>query len=354
MNNNSISLHPFTYIVPSVGFSAFFMCALLMVQLLMLFLTGSFQSVIIFFAAVCASLCAEGIYHFLRKSFFESWIIALVQGAMAGLLLPSSYPVAGAFFVVLCTFLLGKYAFGGFSRSWINPVALCVVAAYFLNSSAFPGFLISRQDLLSRNPAHFLIQSGSVPLVHADHSVTAFLNRTVFKIFGIVIPDGYVSLFWDTGSVIPAFRFNLITLLSSILLVSLGIVEAVVPLLFVAVYLSLVHVFGPALAGGAFFQGDMLLALLTGGTLFGTLFLLQWYGTTPATRWGKAVYGIIAGIAAFFVMGAGTSPVGYAYCVLLMNLFCTMIQTLEDRQVRRRVEGVLLPRLRLLQEVENA
>ena len=96
--------------------------------------------------------------------------------------------------------------------------------------------------------------------------------------------------------------------------------------------------------------GDIFLALLTSGVLFSTLFLLQWYGTTPQTLWGKALYGFTAGVCAFLIIGCGMSPVGYVFVVLLMNLFSVMVQVIEQRHVRRRLAKVLLPQVNALQE----
>ena len=66
----------------------------------------------------------------------------------------------------------------------------------------------------------------------------------------------------------------------------------------------------PVFSGGVPMQGDMILALLTSGTLFAAFFLMQWFGTIPMTRRGKIIYGFAGGIIAFIFSGCGTSPIG--------------------------------------------
>ena len=58
--------------------------------------------------------------------------------------------------------------------------------------------------------------------------------------------------------------------------------------------------------------------------------LLQWPGTTPLTIVGKVIYGVLAGVFAFLIMGAGTSPIGAMFVILLSNLISPLIQLLED------------------------
>ena len=98
----------------------------------------------------------------------------------------------------------------------------------------------------------------------------------------------------------------------------------------------------------------MLLALLTGGTLFCTLYVLAWYGTLPVTLPGKIIYGLFSGAAAFFIMGGGTSPVGYVYTILIMNMVSPVIQVIEERHVFSSLQKNIVPHLKMMEEVPNA
>lgn len=347
------SLRPFTYLTPSVGTVRKFILVMMVPQLVMLAVTKSYSSLLLVLSSVLGSMASEIVHCLYSKSKKVEYLSPVIQGMIAGLLIPSGYSVVAVFFISFMCMYLGKYAFGGFSQSWINTVALTVAVAYMLDVSSFSTIRLGPELVSSRNAALAYIEDPSFHICAADSAITSFLNRTVFGLFGIVIPDGYVSFFWDSGSLIPAFRFNFITLISSIVLMAMDIIDMVIPLIFIAVYSVLVRLVGPVFTGAPAFQGDVIFALLTSGTIFSTLFLLQWYGTVPITKSGKILYACLAGVVAFLVMGYGNSPVGYVFMILIMNLFSTLIQIFESRMARKKVQAVLSPRIQAIKEAEH-
>ena len=349
-NTYTVTLRPFVYSTPSVRTSSICICVSLLPQIIMLCMTKTYNALAVIFAAVLACLAAEGIYNFFKRTFSFSWLVALMQGVMIGLLLPAVYPPVGVFLIVLCSMMLTKYAFGGFSSSWVNPVAITVALCYVLNMAIFPAFQITGADLQARNASFALIQRGAFPLHQNDESVTNFLNDVVFKFFDMRIPEGYVSLFWDSGSIIPAFRFNVLTIITSLVLFAFEMIDILIPAVFLFTYALLVRFLPASLLFSAKLNGDILLAVLTSGTLFGTLFILQWYGTSPKTLWGKLLYAFFGGIAAFFIVGYGMSPIGYIFTVLVMNLVSPVLQVFEQHQVKQKLHKNLMPRLKSLYE----
>ncbi|MCR5062957.1 MAG: RnfABCDGE type electron transport complex subunit D [Treponema sp.] len=140
---------------------------------------------------------------------------------------------------------------------------------------------------------------------------------------------------------IPAFRFNVLTIISSIIIFSDNAFSLIIPSFFIAVYSVFVRLFAPFLFGGYFNQGDIILALLSSGTLFCATFLIQWYGTIPVSVGGKVVLGVISGATAFAIIGAGTSPVGMAYTVLISNICCMIIRIFEEKNNEIAVSKVI-------------
>ena len=90
-------------------------------------------------------------------------------------------------------------------------------------------------------------------------------------------------MLWDTHSIIPAFRFNLLTIIASIVLFSDNSFSLLIPSIFLLIYALLVRMFFPYMAGGDFNQGDIVLAILTSGTLFVAVFMILLFGTHPMT-----------------------------------------------------------------------
>lgn len=342
--NTMTLVRPFVYKNSSVGAEAKKIIVLLLLQVFFLFYSSSYDSVFVILSAVFASLAANLISVRLFGDKFHdhySWYLSIAQGMIVGFLLPSSYPLISVFSITLFTMLTIKHFFGGFSYAWVNPSVFSVVILWIVGSKAFPELGITNDLLLMRNPSLQLLETGYFKIYSFDAAFTESLNNSVFNLFGVTVPNGYISLFWDSGSVIPAFRFSFLSLVSSIILFSDDYVKLIIPSLFLIVYALLVRFLTPVFFGGLFASGDILLALLSGGTLFCAVFVLNWYGTTPVSIIGKAFYGISAGVFAFFISGCGTSACGMVFTVLLSNIVSILIQQWENRRNRLKLRKVL-------------
>lgn len=353
-NKITVTSRPYKYLGLSDRTNSIIILGFLLPQIILLTVSKSWGALLNVLCCAAASLCVE---------FFESryhhkndynFIVSAIQGLLTGLFLPSSFPFYSAFIITLLVFLLCKYFAGDFSDSWINLPALTVCICWILGGKLFPSFQISGEVLMSKNPSLTLINSGVFPVNSADARITAFFNKTVFSLFGVSIPEGYVSLLWDNHSLIPAFRFNFITLITSIILFSLDTVKVLIPGVFILVYGLLVLFAGPLIYSAVPGQGDLLLAFCTSGIFMSSLFLLQFAGTVPMTVTGKAVYAVSAGISAFFIIGAGTSPAGAVFTVLLMNAFSPVIQHFEHFVEMKNVKNNLLDKVSELKEGTNA
>jgi electron transport complex protein RnfD len=64
---------------------------------------------------------------------------------------------------------------------------------------------------------------------------------------------------------------------------------------------------------------DPLFSVLTGGLVFGAVFMLTDYVTAPVTAKGKIIFGIGAGIITILIRKWGSYPEGVSYAILIMN-----------------------------------
>ncbi|MCR4713290.1 MAG: RnfABCDGE type electron transport complex subunit D [Treponemataceae bacterium] len=325
-----LTLTPFYNTKPSVKDGAKMSLLLFIPQIVMLFLTKSYNSLVIILVSILASVVADLINTCLKHTKFKLDFIVLLQGLFIGMFIPQDYPPVAVFFVVPVVLLLSKYISGGFAFSWINPAMLSVIVLFLLNSSSFPGFLVSRDYLKAENAFSNLVSDGTFSVLPADKAITLFLNKYVFKFTGLVLPEGYISLIWDNGSVIAGFRFNLLTLFATIILISFDMIDWIIPTVFLAVYAICVRLFGLVPFGHIFNAGDILLALCTSGTLICAFFMLPWAGTVPTSIPGKIVYAAGAGIISFFINGCGTGHIGSMFVVLVVNVISPLIQLIED------------------------
>ncbi|MGP1458114.1 MAG: RnfABCDGE type electron transport complex subunit D [Treponema sp.] len=326
-------VRPFIYLRISIGEEAFRMLLLLCVQIALLFMSKSFSALTVIASAASASFAADIVVsRFFRRRDEEHFtsLASLVQGIIIGMLLPETYPPLSAFTASLASMFVVKYFFGGFSYAWVNPAAFTAVMLWFTGARLFPELIVTRELLASKNPSELLLSAGVFPIHSFDSALTAFFNNALFAPFKVSVPEGYVSLFWDNGSAIPAFRFNFALLVSSAVIYGRDAVKAVIPAFFLLTYLLLVRAASPFFYKGIPLQGDMLLALLTGGTLFTSVFVLGWYGTIPCSIGGRILYGVFGGLAAFFIAGAGSSSSGMIFAVVLTNIFSVFVQKWEE------------------------
>lgn len=332
LKNTKISVKPFVYSIPSISSVSIKVLILLSLQIIMLFITKSYNALIVVMTSLTASIIAAIINYYIKKEPLYNIMLLAIQGILIGLLMPESFPPATAFIISFATILISRSMVFKGINSWVNAPAIAVIIAWYIGNIYFPQFALNSELLTMKNSSVYLIQNGYFPTYSFDSTITAFLNKYIFSFAGLSIPDGFVSLLWDSHSVIPAFRFNLLTIISSIIIFSDNSFSLIIPSVFLAVYAILVRLFVPFFFGGELNQGDIILALLTSGILFSIVFLFQWYGTTPVTVLGKIILGIITGFIAFAIIGCGTSPVGMVYTIICSNVICMIIRIFEEKK----------------------
>lgn len=344
MKENNIKLlsntNPFIYLCDSMTTMTYKLLILLLIQFAALIISKSYDSVFVIFFSFLGAFSACLLYYFITKESFYKSLDILIQGLFIGFFLPGSFPLPAVFFITFVILFMFKVYVRN-SNNWVNPAILTIIVAYFVGKIYFPGFTISFDLLTTKNPSVTLISSGTFPIFSFDSTITNFLNTYILSLFKVSIPEGLISLLWDTNAAIPAFRFNLLTILSTIVLFCNNFVMGIIPMFFVIVYSVMVRLFAPFCYGGSFNSGDIILALLTSGTLFTATFMMQYPGTIPISIKGKIIYGITAGLLAFFISGEGTSPIGMAYTILICNVFNLFLRYLEDiNNEKFRLAGV--------------
>jgi len=77
---------------------------------------------------------------------------------------------------------------------------------------------------------------------------------------------------------------------------------------------------------------DPLLAVLSGGLLFGAVFMTTDYVTSPLLPWGKVIFGAGAGLITVLVRKYGTYPEGVCYSILIMNCAVPFLNKMLPRK----------------------
>lgn len=232
---------------------------------------------------------------------------AIVTGLLLGLNLPPQAPwwiaAAGSAIAIIVV----KEFFGGIGDNFMNPA------------------LAARAVLLASWPVHMTIYTLPTLWSGADAVTSATVlaghQASMLDLFLGNIPGciGEVS--------------KLAILLGLAYLLIRKTITWHVPVVFLGVTALLAWVMGPQ---GAFtFDGDALSALLSGGVLFGAVFMATDYSTSPMTKTGQIVFAVGCGLIVSLIRAYGKYPEGVTYAILIMNVFTPLI----DRWMQPRVYG---------------
>ncbi|MCL2128205.1 MAG: RnfABCDGE type electron transport complex subunit D [Treponema sp.] len=77
---------------------------------------------------------------------------------------------------------------------------------------------------------------------------------------------------------------------------------------------------------------DPLLAVLSGGLVFGAVYMTTDFVTAPLTPWGKIIFGAGAGLITMLIRKWGTYPEGVCYSILIMNCAVPFLNRILPRK----------------------
>lgn len=101
-----------------------------------------------------------------------------------------------------------------------------------------------------------------------------------------------------------------------------------IPTTFLATVAVMAWIFGgknPETGNIAFFTGDPIIHLLSGGLLLGAFFMATDYVTVPTVRKGQIIFGIGCGLLTMIIRLKGGYPEGVMFAILIMNCFTPLI-----------------------------
>ena len=241
---------------------------------------------------------------------------AAVTGVILALNLPVTAPwwmiVIGAGFAILIV----KQLFGGLGCNFLNPA------------------LAARAVLLASWPSH--MTNFTAPLGIQNVTATDAVSSATYLAGGY--DAGLFELFIGKipGSLGEVCKLAILVGLIYLLIRKVITIE--VPASFISSFMIFAFLFGLARNEYAT-TAEMFLfpleAVLSGGVLFGAVFMATDYVTNPMTTLGRIIFGIGCGLLVAVIRFFGSYPEGVTYAILLMNIVTPLI----DRFVRPRVYG---------------
>jgi RnfABCDGE-type electron transport complex D subunit len=254
------------------------------------------QAVAIIVVSYVAGGIVEVLFALSRKKEIEEGF--LVTGLIFALTLPPSTPLWVVAIGVIFGTIFGKELFGGTGRNIFNPA---LVGRLFI-TIGFP---------------QIMTMSWSVPFADAVTSATPLV---VYKSSQAVPPvlDSLLGL--TAGSMGETFRIGII--LGGLFLIFTRITNWRIPIIYlatVAAFSWVGNTFVPAKIAPPAFQ------LLSGGLLFGAMFMATDPVTSPYTKGGKVAFGILAGLFTVLIRAFSGFTEGVMFSIVLMNGFTPFI-----------------------------
>ncbi len=222
----------------------------------------------------------------------------LITGLIFPLVLPPTVPLWVVAVGVVFGVLFGKEMFGGTGRNIFNPA---LVGRLFI-TIAFPVIMTT---------------SWQMPFTDAITSATPL---AVYKTTGSMA--SYFDLIVGTtaGSMGETCRIGII--IGGLFLIFCKVSDWRIPVCYIG------SVFLVALAGNHFLPARVappIFQVLTGGLLFGAMFMATDPVTSPFTRTGKYSFGILCGILTVLIRTFSGYVEGVMFSIIIMNAFAPLI-----------------------------
>ena len=255
---------------------------------------------------------------------------AAVTGLLLALVLPPGTPLwitaLGAIFAVL----VAKEFFGGLGANVFNPALIGRAFILLSFPVAATTWAIPRAFFSTPTGAAIDALTGPTPLGIIKLGGTIADVGTNLASLGLAGGSDYASII---GSLFLGIRGGCIGE-SSILLILIGFVF----LLFTGTIDWRAPV---AMAASAFIfsllfngmnPGYALFAVMTGGVLFGAVFMATDYVSAPLFGSGKLIFGFCAGLIAVLIRQWGNYPEGASYGILIMNAVTPFLNRIHERK----------------------
>ena len=276
---------------------------------------------------------------------------AAATAMILAMMLPSQlhpiYAALGSAFAIVVV----KYSFGGLGANWLNPALGGWLFIRFSWSSAFSGSLNTQTDLTAADGAErgvsdlSISEMASADISKLDNSVTDFLNGSIFSVFGVQMPSGYIDLLFNNSSPIITDRGLFALLLGTILITAAGINRGWVPLIFIAVYGFLIRMAGDL--SDVFWNGDLLYGLFTGGTIAAAFILAAEPSSSAKLKPGIIFSVVLAAVLSWFFRYKCLEYSGCFIALALVNCITPVIRLIEEKIFSFRNKQALNDRVKL-------
>ncbi len=301
-NVEIIMRHLFISLIPIIIF-AFYKNGIYLYYKNQISLLEMFYPLFFIMIGSLSSCVFEKVYYYVKKENKNSY--SIFPGLFLSLVLPINTPIIllilGSFIAVF----VGKILFGGFGHNIFNPAligCLFVIIIYGAIISNNGGYLNKYEQ----------ITTGATPLSNASGNEIGNYNELVQPYggllnFGIGMIPGTLG---ETSSIL--------CLLSLIYLLIFKVIKWQIPVIYILTVFGMTYMIGSLNNLTVWYP---LFQIMSGGLLFGAVFMATDPITSPVTPIGQTLYGLFLGILTVMIRYLTPYPEGVLTSILTLNMF---------------------------------
>ncbi len=260
------------------------------------------NALLMLIVTTAAAVLTEYIYEkLMHKKITIGDFSAVVTGLLLGLNMPPTAPLWMGALGSVFGILIVKQLFGGLGQNFMNPA---------LGARCF--LLISFTGPMTR----FIYdgETGPTPLAYIKEGSMSSINSMDMLIGRIPGTIGETSV--------------IAIIIGAIFLILMGIIDLRIPGTYIVTFVIFIGIFGQFTAADVgFFDPNYITAHLCGGGLMlGAWFMATDYVTSPITKQGQILFGILLGVLTGLFRLFGGSAEGVSYAIIISNILVPLIE----------------------------
>jgi len=281
-----------------------------------------YRAIALLCIAIVSALFFEWLACKMMKRESSVWnLSAIVSAVILTMNLPVSVPlwvpILGSAFMIL----IAKMCFGGLGQNITNPAATGIV---FL-TICFP----------------FIMSSFTEPMIHLGlinaNAVSAATPLALAKAnAGADFLPSYLALYFGKVSGTIGGTSGLAAIVGFLYLIWRKVIKWEIPVVFVVTFALLSLIFGK----------DPIFNVLSGGLLFGAIFMATDFVTTPISRVGNIIFAIGLGLLTCVIRFWGSFGESICFALVIMNVLVPWIDKIKPRRFGTLKANILRKRIK--------
>ena len=298
---------------------------------------GMFYPLLFTLTGIVSSFLTETLYTYfflkkrgneLKTSVLNSF--SIFPGLFVSLFLPLNTPIEILIFGCVVAIIIGKMIYGGFGHNIFNPALIGVLFALTCYGS-------------------IITQNGGYINKYELDTVGSATPLTNYKIIGdigtydtVVKPYGNLGDFF-IGNIPggPGEVCSFLIILAFIYLVFTKVIKWKIPVIYVSTVFVMTLIIGSINGQGLWYPT---FSILSGGLLFGAVFMATDPVTSPTTSVGQIIYALFLGILTVIFRYQTSAPEGVLTSILTMNMFVMILDKMGSLS-KPSIKKIALPLL---------